>query len=56
MISLALALWSASGGTGNLITAVNVAYDEKETRNFVKKRGLFVEKVFNGRACHVLYQ
>ena len=40
VISLALALWSASGGTGNLITAVNVAYDEKETRNFVKKRGL----------------
>ena len=40
VISLALALWSASGGTGNLITAVNVAYDEKETRNFIKKRGL----------------
>jgi membrane protein len=40
VISLALALWSASGGTGNLITAVNIAYDEKDTRNFVKKRGL----------------
>ena len=40
VVSLALALWSASGGTGNLITAVNVAYDEKETRNFIKKRGL----------------
>jgi membrane protein len=40
VVSLALALWSASGGTGNLITAVNVAYDEKETRNFFKKRGL----------------
>ena len=40
VISLALALWSASGGTGNLITAVNVAYDEKETRNFIKKRAL----------------
>jgi membrane protein len=40
IISLLLALWSASGGTGNLINAVNTAYDEKETRNFVKKRGL----------------
>jgi membrane protein len=40
VISLALALWSASGATGNLITAVNVAYDEKDQRNFVKKRGL----------------
>ncbi len=40
LISLALALWSASGGTGNLIAAVNTAYDEKETRNFIKKRAL----------------
>jgi membrane protein len=40
IISLALALWSASGATGNLITAVNVAYDEKDHRNFIKKRGL----------------
>jgi membrane protein len=40
IISLLLALWSASGGTGNLINAVNTAYDEKETRNFIKKRGL----------------
>jgi membrane protein len=29
-------LWSASGGMGNLITAVNLAYDEVEARNFVK--------------------
>ena len=40
VVSLLLALWSASGGVGNLIQAVNTAYDEKETRNFVKKRGL----------------
>ena len=40
IISLLLALWSASGGTGNLITAVNTAYDEKDHRNFIKKRAL----------------
>ena len=40
VVSLLLALWSASGGTSALIQAVNDAYDEKETRNFVKKRGL----------------
>jgi membrane protein len=40
IISLLVALWSASGGVGNLITAVNAAYDEDEDRNFVKKRGL----------------
>ena len=40
VVSLLLALWSASGGTANLIKAVNVAYDEDETRGFVKLRGL----------------
>jgi membrane protein len=35
-VSILAALWSASGGVGNLITAVNIAYDEAETRNFVK--------------------
>jgi membrane protein len=37
---LLLALWSASAGMKNLIEAVNVAYDEEETRGFVKRRGL----------------
>ncbi|MFC3689103.1 YihY/virulence factor BrkB family protein [Aquipuribacter hungaricus] len=40
VISILLALWSASGGTANLIKAVNIAYDEDETRGFVKLRGL----------------
>ena len=40
VISVLLALWSASNGTGNLITAVNIAYDEEETRGFVKRKAL----------------
>ena len=40
VIALGFALWSASGGISNLITAVNVAYDEKEKRGFVKSRAL----------------
>jgi membrane protein len=40
VVSLVLALWSASGGTSALVQAINDAYDEKETRNFFKKRGL----------------
>ena len=40
LIALVLALWSASGGVGNIITAVNVAYDEEETRGFVKRKAL----------------
>ena len=35
-MSILAALWSASGGVGNIVTAVNLAYDEVETRNFVK--------------------
>ena len=39
-VSLLVALWSSSGGTQNLMQAVNEAYDEKETRGFVKRKAL----------------
>ena len=42
ILSLALALWSASAGIAGLVEAVNIAYDEDETRSFVKKRGLAI--------------
>jgi membrane protein len=35
-----LALWSASAGVKNLIEAINVAYDEDETRGFIKLRAV----------------
>lgn len=35
-ISLLIALWSANAGTKALFTAMNVAYDEPETRGFFK--------------------
>ena len=38
--SLLGALWSASGGMGNLMKATNLAYDEEETRGFVKLRAV----------------
>src|SRR5688500_15232667 len=38
IVSILAALWSASGGVSNLITAVNIAYDEVETRTFLKLR------------------
>jgi membrane protein len=37
-VSILGALWSVSGGVSNLITAVNLAYDEVEARGFVKLR------------------
>ena len=38
LISLMLALWSASGGVGNIVSAINIAYDEEENRGFVKRK------------------
>ncbi|MFL6061646.1 MAG: YihY/virulence factor BrkB family protein [Marmoricola sp.] len=40
VVALVLALWSAAGGVGNLITALNIAYDEEETRGFVRRKAL----------------
>jgi membrane protein len=40
VVSLLAAFWSASSGTGNLMKAVNLAYDEDETRGFLKTRGI----------------
>jgi membrane protein len=40
LISILAALWSASKGMQALITALNRAYNEDETRGFVKLRGL----------------
>jgi membrane protein len=42
ILSIALALWSASAGMAGLIQALNIAYDEKDDRNFVLKRGLAI--------------
>ncbi len=40
IVSVLLALWAASAGCQHLIEAVNAAYDEEESRGFVKRRGL----------------
>lgn len=38
VVSVLLALWSASSGMKHLMTAINVAYDEEETRGFFALR------------------
>ena len=40
LLSLGGALFAASGGMQNLVKAVNIAYDEEETRGFLRLRGL----------------
>ena len=42
VVSLLAALWSASSGTKGLMNAVNAAYDEPETRGFLKERGIAI--------------
>jgi membrane protein len=38
VLSVLLALWSASGGVGHMVSAVNTAYDEQESRGWVKRK------------------
>jgi membrane protein len=40
VFSLVLALWSANGGMKAIIDALNVVYDEKEKRSFIKLNAL----------------
>jgi len=40
ILSILISLWSASSGMKALIEGVNIAYDEPETRGFIKLRGL----------------
>ena len=42
VIGILTALWSASSGMKAMITGVNLAYDETESRKFVKLRGLSI--------------
>ena len=48
IVAILGALWSASGGIGNLITAVNLAYDEVETRGFVKLKATALALTIGG--------
>jgi membrane protein len=48
VVSILGALWSASGGMSYLITAVNIAYDEVETRSFVKLKALALALTLGG--------
>jgi membrane protein len=54
IVGLLVALWSASSGVKHLIGAVNLAYDEEETRGFVKLRGLSLIMTVAGIAVMAL--
>ena len=59
IVAIALALWSASGGMGALITGIYVAHDEEQPKSFVKKRGkalllTFAAMIFLGIVIFVI--
>src|SRR5439155_3823508 len=39
-VGTVLAVWSVTGAMTSLMTAVNIAYDSKDTRSFVRKRAV----------------
>lgn len=40
VIGVLLSIWSASGAIGQLMTTINIAYDEEETRSWFLRKGL----------------
>ncbi len=38
VVGIVLSLWSASGAVGQLVTTINIAYDEEETRGWVHRK------------------
>ena len=42
------ALWAASGGMANMMKAINLAYDEEETRGFIKLRAVALVLTLGG--------
>jgi membrane protein len=54
VVSLAAVLWSASTGVQTLITGLNIVYGRKETRGFVRLRGLALLFTVGGIVAAVL--
>jgi membrane protein len=40
VISVLLALWTSSAATSNVMSAINTAYDEEETRSYFRRKGI----------------
>ena len=40
MISVLLALWTSSAAVSNVMSAINTAYDEEETRSYFRRKGI----------------
>lgn len=54
VLSLVIALWSASKGVRGLVEALNIAYDEEEKRGFVKRTGIVLLMTIGGAVVALL--
>jgi membrane protein len=54
VVSILLALWSTSSGMQHLVEAVNLAYDEDETRGFLKLRAVSLAMTLGALAFLIL--
>ena len=48
VISLLITLWSSSAGTKSLLSALNIAYEEKETRSFLRYQATALAMTLSG--------
>ncbi len=48
VVSLLITLWSSSAGTKSLLSALNIAYEEKETRSFLRYQGTALAMTLGG--------
>lgn len=54
IISVLVTLWSSSAGTKSLLSALNIAYDERETRSFLRFQGTALGMTMGGIVGAVL--
>ena len=54
VIALVLAVWTASSGTGHLMMALNLAYDEEDARGFVERKAIALLLTIGGVVLVVL--
>lgn len=54
VMSVLLALWTASAAVSNVMGAINIAYDEEETRGFLRRKAIALLLTFGAIAFVIL--
>ena len=54
IISLSITMWSSTSGTKSMLAALNIAYDEREMRSFLRYQATALSITFGGMVAAVL--